>query len=146
VIGVFRCGVANQSWESLEGARFVKSARDIAWRDRFVVLSVELQFRLLHLNRPHSSKLWMAQTLTLDSERGGHPMTHKERSSERFHCGTPFTFMVGEQESYASVGVTNRPQRCAPRRAARKTQRNGDGAFFHWSSSQSQADRVSSPR
>ena len=41
-------------------------------------------------------------------------------------CGQKFTFTVGEQEFYASRGLTNAPTRCAECRAARK-QNNGGG-------------------
>src|SRR5207249_1727817 len=41
-------------------------------------------------------------------------------------CGRAFTFTVGEQEFYASRGLTNEPSRCPECRAARRTQ-SGDG-------------------
>ncbi|OGO35901.1 MAG: hypothetical protein A2147_07230 [Chloroflexi bacterium RBG_16_57_8] len=55
-------------------------------------------------------------------------MTYQEKSIHCSDCGTVFTFTAGEQEFYASKGFTNEPKRCVPCRAARKTQRNGDGA------------------
>jgi CxxC-x17-CxxC domain-containing protein len=35
-------------------------------------------------------------------------------------CGTEFTFTAGEQEFYASKGLTNSPSRCPSCRAARR--------------------------
>jgi len=40
-------------------------------------------------------------------------------------CNEEFTFTVGEQEFYASRGLTNQPTRCPSCRAARKAQ-SGD--------------------
>jgi CxxC-x17-CxxC domain-containing protein len=37
-------------------------------------------------------------------------------------CNSEFTFTVGEQEFYASRGLTNAPSRCPSCRAARKAQ------------------------
>ena len=42
-------------------------------------------------------------------------------------CSAPFTFSTGEQEFFASKGFTNKPNRCADCRAARKAQRGGAG-------------------
>ncbi|GCE12863.1 zinc-ribbon domain containing protein [Tengunoibacter tsumagoiensis] len=41
-------------------------------------------------------------------------------------CNQEFTFTAGEQEFYASRGLTNKPARCPSCRAARK-QANGQG-------------------
>jgi hypothetical protein len=54
-------------------------------------------------------------------------MTYQEKSIHCTDCGTTFTFTAGEQEFYASKGFTNEPKRCAPCRATRKAQRNGNG-------------------
>ena len=54
-------------------------------------------------------------------------MTYQDKSIHCSDCGNTFTFTAGEQEFYASKGLTNEPKRCAPCRAARKTQRNVDG-------------------
>jgi CxxC-x17-CxxC domain-containing protein len=42
-------------------------------------------------------------------------------------CNEAFTFTVGEQEFFASRGLTNTPARCPACRAARKSQRNEQG-------------------
>src|SRR5437879_11725728 len=42
-------------------------------------------------------------------------------------CNAEFTFTVGEQEFYASRGLTNTPSRCPSCRAARK--QSGGGSF-----------------
>ncbi len=63
-------------------------------------------------------------------------MTYQDKSIQCSECGATFTFTVGEQEFYASKGLTNEPKRCGPCRAARKTQRNGDGDFSYRASSQ----------
>ena len=47
-------------------------------------------------------------------------------------CNQEFTFTVGEQEFYASRGLTNAPTRCPSCRAARKAQmgdRQGGGSY-----------------
>ncbi|MDP9351387.1 MAG: zinc-ribbon domain containing protein [Chloroflexota bacterium] len=40
-------------------------------------------------------------------------------------CGTQFVFTQGEQEFYASKGLTNQPSRCPDCRAARKRSSSG---------------------
>jgi len=40
-------------------------------------------------------------------------------------CNAEFTFTVGEQEFYASRGLTNSPSRCPDCRAARKQSGGG---------------------
>jgi CxxC-x17-CxxC domain-containing protein len=42
-------------------------------------------------------------------------------------CNQEFTFTVGEQEFYASKGLTNAPTRCPDCRAARKRSGSGSG-------------------
>ncbi len=44
-------------------------------------------------------------------------------------CGQPFTFTAGEQEFYASRGLTNTPGRCPDCRAARKSGGGGRGGY-----------------
>ncbi|GAC1652993.1 MAG: zinc-ribbon domain containing protein [Ktedonobacteraceae bacterium] len=47
-------------------------------------------------------------------------------------CNQEFTFTVGEQEFYASRGLTNAPSRCPSCRSARKAQmgdRQGGGSY-----------------
>src|SRR5688572_17766507 len=42
-------------------------------------------------------------------------------------CSQSFTFTVGEQEFYASRGLTNEPSRCPECRAARRGSQGGGG-------------------
>jgi CxxC-x17-CxxC domain-containing protein len=42
-------------------------------------------------------------------------------------CSRSFTFTSGEQEFFAQKGFTNKPNRCADCRAARKSSRPGGG-------------------
>ncbi|MBV9229976.1 MAG: zinc-ribbon domain containing protein [Chloroflexi bacterium] len=44
-------------------------------------------------------------------------------------CNQEFTFTVGEQEFYASRGLTNEPSRCPECRAARKQSGGQRGSF-----------------
>jgi CxxC-x17-CxxC domain-containing protein len=44
-------------------------------------------------------------------------------------CGNDFLFTVGEQEFFASRGLTNNPSRCPECRAARKQQQSGGGGY-----------------
>jgi len=48
-------------------------------------------------------------------------MTFTEQTLTCRDCGQPFAFTVGEQEFYASRGLTNTPGRCPECRAARKS-------------------------
>jgi len=48
-------------------------------------------------------------------------MTYTEQTLTCRDCGQPFAFTVGEQEFYASRGLTNTPGRCPECRAARKS-------------------------
>lgn len=50
-------------------------------------------------------------------------------------CGRDFEFTTGEQEFYASRGLTNQPSRCPECRAARKASQNGGGYNSYGSSS-----------
>jgi CxxC-x17-CxxC domain-containing protein len=50
-------------------------------------------------------------------------------------CNRAFTFTVGEQEFYASRGLTNTPSRCPECRAARKQSSRGQRDDFGGSSS-----------
>ncbi|GHO42437.1 zinc-ribbon domain containing protein [Ktedonospora formicarum] len=45
-------------------------------------------------------------------------------------CNQEFTFTVGEQEFYASRGLTNTPSRCPSCRAARKQANGGQRGGF----------------
>jgi CxxC-x17-CxxC domain-containing protein len=44
-------------------------------------------------------------------------------------CGREFLFTTGEQEFYASRGLTNQPSRCPECRAARKGTGGGRGSY-----------------
>lgn len=44
-------------------------------------------------------------------------------------CGQAFTFTAGEQEFYASRGLTNDPSRCPDCRAARRSSQNQGGGY-----------------
>jgi CxxC-x17-CxxC domain-containing protein len=52
---------------------------------------------------------------------------YQDRTLTCRDCGQDFTFSVGEQEFYASRGLTNLPGRCPDCRAAR---RSGSGQSF----------------
>jgi hypothetical protein len=54
-------------------------------------------------------------------------MTYQEKALHCSDCGTTFAFTAGEQEFYASKGLTNEPKRCRPCRDAKKAQRNSNG-------------------
>lgn len=45
-------------------------------------------------------------------------------------CGASFVFTQGEQEFFASRGLTNPPSRCPSCRAAKRAQMNGGGTGF----------------
>lgn len=47
-------------------------------------------------------------------------MTYTEQALTCRDCNQPFVFTAGEQEFYASRGLTNTPGRCPECRAARK--------------------------
>ena len=56
-------------------------------------------------------------------------MSFKDKSIQCSDCGTTFTFSAEEQEFFQSKGYTNEPKRCAPCRAARKSERYGNGSY-----------------
>ncbi|MDP9380491.1 MAG: zinc-ribbon domain containing protein [Chloroflexota bacterium] len=58
-------------------------------------------------------------------------------------CGSQFTFTQGEQEFYASRGLTNNPSRCPDCRRARKQQ---GGGSYSGGSSYSTGDSYSGGR
>ncbi len=53
-------------------------------------------------------------------------MSLQDKSLQCSDCGATFTFSAGEQQFFASKGLTNEPKRCVSCRAAKKTQRRGD--------------------
>ena len=54
-------------------------------------------------------------------------MSYTDQSLACRDCGQTFTFTAGEQEFYASRGLTNAPSRCPSCRAIRKAQRGDSG-------------------
>ena len=52
-------------------------------------------------------------------------MAYTDKTITCADCGTAFTFTEAEQELFAQRGYTNEPKRCAPCRAARKSERFG---------------------
>src|SRR5260370_40584691 len=61
-------------------------------------------------------------------------------------CNQEFTFTVGEQEFYASRGLTNAPSRCPECRAARKRSSGGGYSDRGRSSGGGYGDRGARPR
>ena len=56
-------------------------------------------------------------------------MSFQDKSLQCSDCGADFTFSAEEQEFFQSKGYTNEPKRCPACRAARKTERYGDGGY-----------------
>ncbi len=54
-------------------------------------------------------------------------MAYADKTLTCRDCGTQFTFTSGEQEFYASRGLTNEPSRCPECRSARKRDQGGGG-------------------
>ncbi len=54
-------------------------------------------------------------------------MEYEDKTLNCSDCGADFTFSAGEQEFFATKGLTNEPGRCPDCRAARKQQRFGGG-------------------
>ena len=54
-------------------------------------------------------------------------MIYQDKSIQCSDCGASFTFSAGEQEFFATKGLTNEPKRCVSCRAAKKSKRYGDG-------------------
>ncbi len=52
-------------------------------------------------------------------------MVYQDKMLTCRDCGARFTFTAGEQEFYASKGLSNEPARCPTCRAARRAQRDG---------------------
>ena len=53
------------------------------------------------------------------------PSLYTDTSLRCRDCGRDFVFTAGEQEFYASRGLTNTPSRCPECRSARKAQQGG---------------------
>ena len=56
-------------------------------------------------------------------------MSFQDKSIQCADCAVTFTFSAGEQEFFASRGLTNEPRRCPPCRQARKSGRNGNSSY-----------------
>jgi len=54
-------------------------------------------------------------------------MSFEEKTLQCSDCGATFTFIVEEQEFFATKGYTNEPKRCPSCREARKSERYGYG-------------------
>lgn len=57
-------------------------------------------------------------------------MTYTDQTLTCRDCGQSFAFTAGEQEFYASRGLTNAPSRCPECRAARKASGGGGGGSY----------------
>lgn len=56
-------------------------------------------------------------------------MAYQDKTLTCRDCGTQFTFTEGEQEFYASRGLTNEPSRCPECRAANKRNRGSSDSY-----------------
>ena len=56
-------------------------------------------------------------------------MAYQHKTLTCRDCGAQFTFTEGEQEFYASRGLTNNPSRCPDCRAAHKRARGSTGGY-----------------
>ncbi len=58
-------------------------------------------------------------------------MSFQEKSIQCSDCGASFTFTTGEQEFFASKGLTNEPKRCPSCRSTKRAERFGgsDGSY-----------------
>jgi CxxC-x17-CxxC domain-containing protein len=54
-------------------------------------------------------------------------MSFTDKSLTCSDCGTSFIFTVGEQEFYATKGLTNEPKRCSSCRQANRSKRGDAG-------------------
>jgi NAD-dependent SIR2 family protein deacetylase len=57
-------------------------------------------------------------------------MSFQDKSIQCSDCGTTFTFSAGEQEFFASKGLTNEPKRCPQCRKSKKQQRHGSSGSW----------------
>jgi NAD-dependent SIR2 family protein deacetylase len=64
-------------------------------------------------------------------------MSFHDKSIQCSACGTTFTFSAGEQQFFASKGLTNEPRRCPQCRKAKKQPRRGPSGS--WTSYASKA-------
>ncbi len=56
-------------------------------------------------------------------------MTYTDQTRTCRDCGNPFTWTAGEQEFYASRGLSNPPSRCPECRASRKASGGAGGGY-----------------
>ena len=61
-------------------------------------------------------------------------MSLTDKSITCSDCGATFSFTTGEQEFYASKGLTSEPKRCAPCRQAKKQKSYGNSENYSNSS------------
>ena len=68
-------------------------------------------------------------------------MSFVDKSIQCLDCGATFSFTTGEQEFYATKGLTNEPKRCAPCRQAKKQQTHSSGNNYANYNGQSRLNR-----
>jgi hypothetical protein len=64
-------------------------------------------------------------------------MSFQDKTIQCADCGIIFTFTAGQQEFFASKGLTNEPRRCPQCRKSRRQQRHGPSGS--WASYASKA-------
>jgi len=57
-------------------------------------------------------------------------MSFQDKSIQCSDCGTIFTFTAGEQEFFASKGLTNEPKRCPQCRKSKRQQHRGSSGSW----------------
>src|SRR5947209_11336010 len=83
-----------------------------------------------HLLRSFCISLWVSCGKMIEEEQ----MSLTDQTLYCRDCNQAFTFTVGEQEFYASRGLTNSPSRCPDCRAAHKQSNRGQRGSFSGSS------------
>jgi hypothetical protein len=68
-------------------------------------------------------------------------MSIVDKSIQCSDCGATFTFTAGEQEFYATKGLTHEPKRCSQCRQTKKQQIRGSGNDYANYNSQSGLSR-----
>jgi CxxC-x17-CxxC domain-containing protein len=95
---------------------------DLAVAARYMALLAALTSVFLHATNPRDQGKSSAERKVKEGEIS--PMMSNEGYQDRIltcrECGQDFTFSTGEQEFYASRGLTNAPGRCPSCRAARR--------------------------
>lgn len=81
-------------------------------------------------------RAFRAPTHTTPRETRPQVNSYSDKTLTCRDCGDEFQFSSGEQDFYASKGLTNQPSRCASCRSARKAQRGDfDGGSSYGGSS-----------